>query len=100
MSGERRSSKEWQQLLTEFDAGTESAAEFCRSRGINNSNFYKRRMTRTRASSSAFAVARRVAPPSHQTSAPISVQINDVTIRCDSQTPVAWVSDLVAAVRG
>ncbi|MFK7976996.1 MAG: hypothetical protein AB8C02_12720 [Halioglobus sp.] len=100
MTGQRRSSNEWQQLLAEFDAGTETAATFCRSRGINSSNFYKRRMTRTRASSSAFVVARRAAPPSLQTSAPISVQINDVTIRCDSQVPVAWVSELAIALRG
>lgn len=99
MSGPRRSSKEWQQLLAEFDAGTESAAEFCSSRGISSSNFYKRRSARTRTSS-AFAVARRAAPASVQPLAPISVQINNVTIRCDSQTPVAWVRELATALRG
>ena len=96
MSGKRRSSDEWQRLLTEFEAGDESPAEFCRGRGISSSNFYKRRTAHTAVSSSAFVAARRAAP----SAASVTVQVNEVVIRCDTQTPVAWVSDLVAALRG
>ncbi len=96
MSGKRRWRDEWQQLLAEFDVGTESAAELCRRRSITSSNFYKRRAARNQASSSAFVLTRRAAPPSALSSG----QINEVTIRCDTQTPVAWVSGLVTALHG
>jgi len=61
MQGQRRSSAEWEQLLSEFDAGSESAAEFCKRKDLKSSNFYKRLTARIAASS--FAVARRAAPP-------------------------------------
>lgn len=96
MPGKRRSSEEWQQLIAEFESGTENTTAFCSSRGISTSNFYKRRTARAGMLRSTFVVARRAAPPA----APVSVQFNDVTIRCDVQTPVAWVCDLVATLRG
>ena len=96
----RRTSEEWRELITQFETSGESATAFCRSRGISTSNFYKQRGRRASASS-VFVVARRVAPAATQgpTASQISVQISDVVIRCDAQTSVAWVSQLVEAVR-
>lgn len=96
MSGQRRTSEEWQTLFAEFETGNESAATFCQAHGISSSNFYKRRSQHLERSSSAFVTARRAAPAV----SPVTIQINDAIIRCDTRTPVNWVSDLVAALRG
>lgn len=96
MAGQRRTSEEWQRLIDEFEAGSESSKAFCLRHSLSPSNFYKRRSTRVSASSSAFVPARRAEPPA----ALVNVQVNDVVIRCDTQTPVGWVSDLIAALRG
>lgn len=93
MSGKRRSSDEWRQLIADFESGAESASTFCRDRGISTSNFYKRRTTHAGGSPSAFVAARRAAPP-----ASVTVQVNDVVIRCDTQTAVTWVAELVAVL--
>ncbi len=95
MAGQRRTKDEWHQLITEFESGNESAAIFCQSRGISTSNFYKQRTMRAAGSTSAFVTARRAAPSASL----VAVQVDEVMIRCDTQTPVAWVSDLVAALR-
>ena len=96
----RRTSDEWQELMTQFEASGESASVFCRSRGIGTSSFYKQRGSHASASP-AFVVAQRVAPGPTQgpTASQISVQISDVVIRCDAQTSVTWVSQLIEAVR-
>ena len=96
MAGQRRSSEEWQLLIDEFEASAESGKAFCLRHGLSPSNFYKRRSTYVGASPSAFVATRRATP----SACPVTVQVNDVVIRCDTQTPVAWVSDLVATLRG
>ena len=96
MARQRRSSDEWQRLIEEFEAGSESSRAFCLRHSISPSNFYKRRSTRMNAPTPSFVEARRAAPPS----CPVTVQVGDVAIRCDAQTPVVWVSALVAALRG
>jgi len=70
MAGKRRTKDEWQQLIAEFEAGDESPTIFCRSRGISMSNFCA-----------------------------LTVQVGETVIRCDTQTPVTWVAELVAALR-
>ena len=84
MSGQRRTSEEWQTLFAEFEAGSDNAATFCRARGISSSNFYKRRSQHLERSSSVFVTARRAAPAA----SPVTIQINDTIVRCDAQTPV------------
>lgn len=96
MASSSRSRDEWHEFITEFEAGSESVKTFCLRHGLSLSNFYKRRSTRVSASTSAFVAARRSAPPA----APVTVQINEVVIRCDTQTPVGWMSDLVVTLRG
>lgn len=95
MAGQRRTKNEWKQLITEFEAGSEDATTFCCNRGISTSNFYKRRTGRSYNSSSTFVSARRVAP----SVCALSVQVGEVVVRCDTQTPVGWVAELVTALR-
>ena len=95
MLSKRRTSEDWERLITEYDAGNETIKTFCLRHELTPSNFYKRRQARTDAASSAFTKARRVAPPFSS----VAVQVNDVTIRCDTQTSVAWVSELVNTLR-
>lgn len=92
----RRSNEEWQQLIAEFEAGSESGKAFCLRHALSSSNFYKQRSRYVSASPSSFVSARRVAPSTSL----VTVQVNDIVIRCDMQTPVTWVCDLVAALRG
>ena len=95
MARKRRSSAEWLQLLNEFEAGDESSKAFCLRHGISTSNFYKRRSTRVSAARPAFVAAQRAAP----TSCPVTVQVGEVAIRCDTQTSITWVADLVTSLR-
>lgn len=95
MLSKRRTSEDWERLIAEYDAGNETIKAFCLRHALTPSNFYKRRQAHTDAPSSAFAKARRAAPPVSS----VAVQVNEVTIRCDTQTSVAWVTELVDALR-
>lgn len=95
MAGKRRSSDEWDQLFDEFEAGDESGKAFCLRQGISTSNFHKRRSERVSASPSVFVAARRAAP----STCSVTLQVGEVAIHCDTQAPVTWLSDLVAALR-
>jgi len=95
MAGKRRTKDEWQQLIAEFEAGDESPTIFCRNRGISTSNFYKRRSGRVYSVPSSFVAAQRTAP----SACVLTVQVGETVIRCDTQTPVTWVAELVAALR-
>ena len=96
MAGKRRTKVEWEQLIAEFERGDENIKAFCLRHSLTPSNFYKRRSTRANASASAFVAARRAAPSASS----VAVQIDEIVIRCDTQTPVTWVSALVTALRG
>jgi len=95
MPRQRRTSEEWERLIAEYEDGDESIKAFCLRHAMTPSHFYKRRNARTDVPSSAFAKARRAAPPASA----VAVQVNEVTIRCDTQTSVAWVTELVDALR-
>ena len=95
MARQRRTSEEWERLIAEYENGDESIKAFCLRHAMTPSNFYKRRSARTDVPSAAFVKARRAAPPASA----VAVQVNDVTIRCDTQTSVAWVNELVDALR-
>jgi len=95
MARQRRTSEEWERLIAEYDAGDETIKAFCLRHALAPSNFYKRRQARTGALPSAFAKARRAAPPVSS----VVIQVNEVTLRCDTQTSVAWVTELVDALR-
>ena len=95
MARQRRTSEEWERLIAEYDASNETIKAFCLRHALAPSNFYKRRLARTGAPSSAFAKARRAAPPVSS----VVIQVNEVTLSCDTQTSVAWVTELVDALR-
>ena len=95
MARQRRTSEEWERLIAEYDAGDETIKAFCLRHALTPSNFYKRRQARSDVLPSAFAKARRATPPVSS----VAVQVNEVTIRCDTQASVAWVTQLIDALR-
>lgn len=94
MRGQRRTSAQWQQLLGEFEASGQTAKAFCKTRGISPSNFFKRRSAIKARNGSAF-VATRVNPGSSA----ITLQVEEVSIRCGVETSPVWLAQLVTALR-
>lgn len=94
MSKRRRSVTEWQTLLTEYESGDQTATEFCSDHDLNEKYFMKRRGQWRKGSDTPFVTAKLSA-----SSAPITVQFQDVSIRCSTQTSPRWLANLVAALR-
>ncbi len=94
MSKRRRSAAEWQTLLAEFESSDQPVAEFCRDRDLNQNYFVKRRGQWRKGLATPFVTAKlRVS------SAPITIQVQDVSIRCSAQTSPGWLASLVTALR-
>ena len=92
MSKRRRSAAEWHTLLTEFESSDLPVAEFCRDRDLNEKYFVKRRGQRRKGLATPFVAAKlRVSP--------ITIQFQDVSIRCSAETSPGWLANLVAALR-
>ena len=94
MSKRRRSTGEWQALLTEFESSDQAVAEFCNDRDLNENYFIKRRGQWRKGLATPF-VATRISV----NSAPITIQFQDVSIRCSAETSPVWLAHLVAALR-
>ena len=90
----RRTQAQWLELIARQQASGLSATAFCAENGVNLSRFYKRRRQLKQASSSEFVPVRVQA-----STAPITIQIADVTVRCSSGTPAAWIAELAACLR-
>lgn len=89
----RRSSADWQSLIAEFESGSQSAAAFCSERDLNAGYFSKVR-ARLRKQPSDF-VPIRVSAASRS----VTIQVQDVTIRCDAGTSSTWLRELIRALR-
>lgn len=94
MSKRRRSAAEWHTLLTEFESSGQSVAEFCGDRDLNENYFVKRRGQWRKGLVTPF-----VATKISVNSAPITIQFQDVSIRCSADTSPGWLAHLVAALR-
>ena len=94
MSKRRRSAAEWHTLLTEFESSDLPVAEFCRDRDLNEKYFIKCRGQWRKGLATPFVAAKLKV-----SSAPITIQFQDVSIRCSAQTPPAWLAHLVSALR-
>ncbi len=94
MSKRRRSAAEWHTLLTEFEASDQAVAEFCSDRDLNEKYFIKRGGKWRKGMSTPF-----VAAELRLSSAPITIQFQDVSIRCSAETSPGWLANLVAALR-
>ncbi len=94
MSKLRRSAAEWHTLLTEFESSDQPVAEFCSDRDLNEKYFIKRRGQRRKGLATPFVAAK-----ISMNSSPITIQFQDVNIRCSAQTSPVWLANLVAALR-
>ena len=94
MSERRRSAAAWHTMLTEFESGEQSVAEFCHDRDLNEKYFIKRRGQWRKGLATPFVAAKLSA-----SSAPITIQFQDVSIRCSAETSPGWLAHLVAALR-
>jgi len=95
MPASRRSREEWRSLLESFEAESLSEEAFCVTHGMSLGYFRKKRALLARADRPSGFVRAQVA-----VAEPITVQIQDVQIRCSTALPAAWIAELAAALRG
>jgi len=94
MPARRRSREEWIALLETFDVSDEGEEAFCAAHGISLGYFRKKRALLARAKPLSGFVRAQVA-----VAEPITVQIQDVQVRCSTALPAAWIAELAAALR-
>ena len=94
MAARRRSRQQWKELLDEFSSSHQTVEAFCSERGISPGYFLKKRAKLSQQNSLPFVRAK-VAVSAE----PITVQIQDVQIRCTSSLPPVWLAELAAALR-
>ena len=90
MANRRRSKQAWRELIAQWRNSGLSAAEFCAREDVNINRFYKKR--RDLGVESNFVAVR----ISEQ---PLVLLVGDVSIKCTTSTSVAWLADLVQALR-
>lgn len=90
----RRSPEQWQAIIAEFESSGQSRDEFCASRNLNLDYFGKRLRLSKKAKPSRPAFV-----PVRVRLEGVAVELGDVTVRCTTATPVAWIADLAAALR-
>ena len=90
----RRSPEQWQAIIAEYVSSGLSREEFCTARKLNLDYFGKRLRLAKKSKPSRPAFL-----PVRVRSEGIAVELGDVTVRCTTATPVAWIADLAAALR-
>jgi hypothetical protein len=90
----RRNPEQWQAIIAEYESSGLSREEFCSARRLNLDYFGKRLRL-----SKQSKPARPAFVPVRVRSEGIAVELGDVTVRCTTATPVAWIADLAAALR-
>ena len=94
MSVRRRNRNQWKELLGEFSGSSQTVEAFCNERGISPGYFLKKRAELNRQKNLPFIRAK-VAVSSE----PITVQIQDVQVRCTTNLSPVWLAELAAALR-
>ena len=104
-----RSNEAWQQLFAEYEAGQESARDFCVRHGLRLVYFYRRSLElRGRSASRRGRGGKPVAPPAafvpvavtpRAVPAPITLTIGRASMALSSSVPPAWVATLLAALK-
>lgn len=90
----RRTAEQWLELVAEFEASGQSGKDFCTERGLCASHFYKKRRHMRRQAFAPVRVAAAATTPD-----PITIELRGMTIRCTSDTPAAWLAEVIGAVR-
>jgi hypothetical protein len=94
MSKKYRSAEQWQALIAEYERSGLSREEFCSTRNLNLDYFGKRLRLAKKSKPAQPAFL-----PVRLRSEGIAIELGDVTVRCTTATPVAWIADLAAALR-
>ena len=94
MALRRRNRQQWSELLVEFSSSNQTVEAFCSDRGLSPGYFLKKRAHLSRQKSGAFVRAK-VAVSTES----ITVQIQDVQIRCTVNLSPLWLAELAAALR-
>ncbi len=94
MPARRRNREAWVELLAEFAASHQTVEAFCAERGMSPGYFVKKRSQFKREKRTSFVRAK-VAVSGDR----LTVQIQDVQIRCTTELSPAWLAELAAALR-
>jgi len=94
MSVRRRNRQQWSELLVEFSSSHQTVEAFCSERGMSPGYFLKKRAQLNRQQKLPFVRAK-VAVAAE----PVTVQIQDVQIRCTTSLSPVWLAELAAALR-
>ena len=94
MPGSRRNREAWSELLAEFAATHQTVEAFCAERGMSPGYFLKKRAQLKREKHTPFVRAK-VAVSADL----LTVQIQDVQVRCTAELSPAWLAELAAALR-
>jgi hypothetical protein len=94
MPGRRRNREAWSELLAEFAASQQTVETFCAEQGMSPGYFLKKRAQLKREKRTPFVRAK-VAVSADL----LTVQIQDVQIRCTSNLSPVWLAELAAALR-
>ena len=94
MLKKRRSLEQWQAIIAEFERSGLGREDFCRVQKLNLDYFGKRLRLSKKSTPSRPAFL-----PVRVRSEGIAIELGDVTVRCTTATPVAWIADLAAALR-
>jgi hypothetical protein len=97
MDKARRTAAQWAEIFEAFEASGRTAMSFCAERGLSASYFYKRHKRWRTSRSSAFVPVR--VDQQVPSSAPIVIEVDALTIRCNATTPPSWIAELVSALR-
>lgn len=89
-----RTPEQWQAIIAEYESSGVSREEFCKARRLNLDYFGKRLRLAKKSKPSRPAFL-----PVRVRSEGIAVELGDVTVRCTTATPVAWIAELAAALR-
>lgn len=94
MPKQRRNPEQWQAVIADYERSGLSREAFCQERKLNLDYFGKRLRLAKKAKPSRPAFM-----PVRVRSEGIAIELGDVTVRCTTATPVAWIADLAAALR-
>lgn len=94
MPKQRRNPEQWQAIIADYESSGLSREAFCQARKLNLDYFGKRLRLAKKAKPSRPAFM-----PVRVRTEGIAVELGDVTVRCTTATPVAWIADLAAALR-
>ena len=105
-----RSNEAWQELFAEYEAGQESARDFCARHGLRLVYFYRRSLElRGHSASRRGRGGQPAAPPAafvpvtvtpRDVPAPITLTIGRASIALSPSVPPAWVAALLTALEG